>query len=61
VSDDDIWAIVGMANRLKRIDHAMHQAAVDGKLVTVYADGELVADLALDHSREQHTLPPEPR
>jgi hypothetical protein len=59
VTDDGVWAVIGMANRLKRITDAMHQAAVDGKHVVVYADGQLIADLALDYSREQHTLPPE--
>ena len=52
-AEPDIWAIIGMNNRMKKLADKMHFAAVEGKLIKVWADDELLGVLALDYQRER--------
>jgi hypothetical protein len=52
-SDRVMWLAIGMARRLNELQHRMHQEAVDGKHITVYADGELIGALNLDFAKEE--------
>ena len=49
---DKVWAVIGMGHRLQELAHAMHDAAVDGKHITVYADDELIGTLNIDYTKE---------
>lgn len=44
-----------MANRQKRLDQRIWDEAVEGKHITVFADGKLIGELNIDFKKEsQH-------
>lgn len=50
--DKRTWLIIGMANRMKTLTHKMHEAAVNGQHVTVYANGVWLGALNIDFRKE---------
>ncbi len=51
--DTQFWRVIGMAKRLQMLQNRMHEEAVNGKHITVYADGEFIGDLNIDYTKEK--------
>lgn len=53
MSDSDMWLAVGLSNRLKVVHEKMWRSLIEeGKHVTIYADGELLAEVNRDYTKD---------